>query len=301
MQKSYLPLLISATVCGTLLADMSISGNVDMDFSSGSDPGYPAGWNECTHCTEPKFSYSFGGGDLGVTVSAWMETVDNDYTTANNRTTLALATGGVVTFENPFADTGMQPAAFGYGASVSHGTYDDALPDANTLAAKMDLTIPFGGTADLSGYAMTLGVTALTTDNFLDAGGAQNTTVGVGGSMRLTKGLTFGVGLDAGHTETDNGGNTDLVGAGSFGYSVVAAGLKYTTGHLTFNGAMSHTDTSETVGVGSSDSVDTTSVSLTYAVASGVTAIVGYTDCATENGVQTDESSAWYLGANMVF
>ena len=51
------------------------------------------------------------------------------------------------------------------------------------------------------------------------------------------------------------------------------------------------------------DSQDVTSASVSYAVASGVTAILGYTDVDSGNeGVNdTKDGSAWYIGANMSF
>ena len=53
---------------------------------------------------------------------------------------------------------------------------------------------------------------------------------------------------------------------------------------------------------GNADSTDKTSASVSYAVASGVTAILGYTVVEGEDdGVATDDGSAWYIGANMSF
>ena len=53
---------------------------------------------------------------------------------------------------------------------------------------------------------------------------------------------------------------------------------------------------------GSDDSKDVTSASVSYAVASGVTAILGYTSVeASDEGAATDDGSAWYIGANMSF
>ena len=53
---------------------------------------------------------------------------------------------------------------------------------------------------------------------------------------------------------------------------------------------------------GSDDSKDVTSASVSYAVASGVTAILGYTSVeASDEGASTDDGSAWYIGANMAF
>ena len=86
---------------------------------------------------------------------------------------------------------------------------------------------------------------------------------------------------------------------------VTKVGVKYVTGDLTFNvGYSAGESTDNTAGNsgGASDSLDTTSASVSYAVASGVTAILGYTSTeASDEGVSTNDGSAWYIGANMSF
>ena len=86
---------------------------------------------------------------------------------------------------------------------------------------------------------------------------------------------------------------------------VVKAGIKYVTGSLTFNVGFASGDAQDnTIGSisGSDDSIDETSASVSYAVASGVTAILGYTSAeASDEGVSTNDGSAWYIGANMSF
>ena len=50
------------------------------------------------------------------------------------------------------------------------------------------------------------------------------------------------------------------------------------------------------------DAIDSTSASVSYAVASGVTAILGYTSVeASDEGASSTDGSAWYIGANMAF
>ena len=77
------------------------------------------------------------------------------------------------------------------------------------------------------------------------------------------------------------------------------------SGDLTFNvGFASGESTDNAAGSegGSADSKDSTSASVSYAVASGVTAVIGYTSLeAADEGVSTDDGSAWYIGANMAF
>ena len=84
------------------------------------------------------------------------------------------------------------------------------------------------------------------------------------------------------------------------------AGVKYVSGDLTFNVGIASGDAEDhalgsTTG-GTDDGQDVTSASVSYAVASGVTAILGYTSTeASDEGVATDDGSAWYIGANMAF
>ena len=89
-------------------------------------------------------------------------------------------------------------------------------------------------------------------------------------------------------------------------FEVVKAGIKYVTGDLTFNVGIANGE-SEDAAVGTAvsgaDSKDVTSASVSYAVASGVTAILGYTDVdsSDEGSNDTTDGSAWYIGANMSF
>ena len=83
-------------------------------------------------------------------------------------------------------------------------------------------------------------------------------------------------------------------------------GVKYVSGDLTFNvGAKSGTSKdSTTIGTAGTteDAEDSTSASISYAVASGVTAILGYTNTdAEDEGAASTDGSAWYIGANMSF
>jgi predicted porin len=123
------------------------------------------------------------------------------------------------------------------------------------------------------------------------------------GVSAVTGDLTIGVGYGDGDTfvsSTVAGGNKEVDG------SVLKAGLSYVTGDITLalgvtsgeakDGAFGTPGTSD-------DSKDTTGASVTYAVASGVTAVVGYStmDTANDGSSTTNGGSAWYIGANMSF
>jgi predicted porin len=130
-----------------------------------------------------------------------------------------------------------------------------------------------------------------------DKGGFNVGVVAVTGD--LTVGLGYGDG-DSFVSSTTNGTNQEIDG------SVMKAGIKYVTGDVTLalgvsngegkDGAFGTPDTKD-------DSTDSTSASVTYAVASGVSAVIGYTtvDAQNEGVSTTDDGSSWYIGASMSF
>ncbi|MAV28766.1 MAG: hypothetical protein CMF43_03065, partial [Legionellales bacterium] len=222
-------------------------------------------------------------GDLGLSVSYATETLDNDNTNADKSSTFGISYGG--------GFTGNYGTFIFGAASLSHKTYNEDFPDANTFDATMGLV----------SNGITLAANASTADNFWDAGSTQHGDVGVGYRMPDMGGFTFAVGIKAGQTETEEGDFTDMVGAKSFGYNEITAGVGYVIDGFTIKVDMSRTNTSEAVGAGSTDRVDSTHAAVTYAVARGVTAILGYTHDATEKGVQKNDGSAGYIGATMAF
>ena len=120
------------------------------------------------------------------------------------------------------------------------------------------------------------------------------------GISAVTGDLTVAVGYADGEVAGSSDENAE-----EYTGDVIAAGVKYVTGSLTFNvGLASGEATDNTIGStgGSADSQDVTSASVSYAVAAGVTALLGYTDVeATDEGAASDDGSAWYIGANMTF
>jgi hypothetical protein len=121
------------------------------------------------------------------------------------------------------------------------------------------------------------------------------------GVVAVTGDLTVGVGYGDGDTFAfKDSTNQEIDG------SVMKAGIKYVTGDITLalgvsagegkDGSFGSADTTD-------DSSDSTSASVTYAVASGVSAVVGYTtvDAQNDGASTTDDGSSWYIGASMSF
>jgi len=124
------------------------------------------------------------------------------------------------------------------------------------------------------------------------------------GVSAVTGDLTVGVAYGDGDTFRPNAAGNDA--NEQTDGSVMVAGIKYVTGDITLAvgvtagegkdsdfGSTSTTD----------DSHDSTSASVTYAVASGVSAVIGYTtvDQNNDGASSTDGGSAWYVGATMSF
>ncbi len=180
----------------------------------------------------------------------------------------------------------------------------------NQVAAttyKVDGHVAVGGTyvTSLGDSAVTIGFGYSETEGAKtgtqvtsDEGGAHFGISAVTGDLTVAVGFADGDSMETAVDSTANGSQVD----GEY----VAAGAKYVSGDLTFNvGFASGTaKDSETIGTAgtSEDSLDSVSASVSYAVASGVTAYLGYTDKDAENeGAASTDGSAWYIGANMSF
>jgi hypothetical protein len=135
------------------------------------------------------------------------------------------------------------------------------------------------------------------------AGGKEGFTVGV---SAVTGDLTIGVGYADGDsfdpidTAGGNTANRDIDG------SVLKAGISYVTGDITLAvGATSGEATDVDYGTSptNDDAKDTLSGSVTYAVASGVSAVLGYVteDHQNDGGSISTGGSSWYVGATMSF
>ncbi len=190
--------------------------------------------------------------------------------------------------------------ADGLKASISISTDNGA---AATSTYKTDSHVAIGATyvTDLGDTAVTLGAGFSSTEGSKTGTAVNDDTGGIHvGLSAVTGGLTVAVGFADGSKAgvQDTGGN-------EYTAEVVKAGVKYVTGDLTFNvGIASGEADDHAIGGsdGADDSQDVTSASVSYAVAAGVTAILGYTTTeSADEGLATDDGSAWYIGANMSF
>ena len=226
-------------------------------------------------------------------------------TTTNNAPTgLAFAAGSTVLGVEWHSAADF--LADGLKVSASYSADNGA---AKTATAKLDSSWGVGST-----YVTDAGDTAVTIGGGISGSeikktGTQLTSDKDGfhvGVTAVTGDLTVGVGFGDGDSFDDDGAATANTPVQIDG-SVTKAGVKYVTGDITLALGMVSGEAKDSTTVGTAgttdDSHDATSASVTYAVASGVSAIVGYTtvDQNNEGVSSTDGGSAWYVGAVMSF
>ena len=186
--------------------------------------------------------------------------------------------------------------------SASYGTDTGA---AKAVTSRVESAWGLGATYVTSAgdTALTIGggisgseVAVLDTQSAADDGGF---TVGV---SAVTGDLTVAVGYADGDTTTGVSSNANK----QVDADVLKAGIKYVSGDITMNlGVVSGTAT-DNIFAGTdtnTDSHDEVNASVSYAVASGVSAVLGYTtvDQNDEAASTNNGGSAWYVGATMSF
>jgi len=177
---------------------------------------------------------------------------------------------------------------------------------ATTSAHAMENSMSFGASyvTTAGDSTVTIGGGFFTGDTVATAATSdvQSTAVAM---TAATGDLTVGIGYASGAYLKANGALDEQV----TGASATTAGVKYVSGDITFNlGFATGTGTDEVLGVAATasdtDSYEQTAASIGYAVASGVSATIGYSERArtTENAVSLAHSgSSWYIGADVSF
>ncbi len=230
-------------------------------------------------------------------------------TDTNAPTTLTFASGG----DNVGFEFHTAADAFGVEGLKASVSFNDNSDAANTTTAHTDAGMMSVGAS----YVTTAGDSTVTIGGGLYQGSTTSTTAlyeneGFAVALSAVTGdLTVGIGYADG-TKVGTGSTTNVDGD-SDGYaitgaSVLKAGAKYVSGDITFAigvtaGEGNDGDIAANVS-GSDDSYDATSASISYAVASGVTAVLGWTDVSRDDdgATATDASgSSWYVGATVSF
>jgi len=241
-----------------------------------------------------------GSHDISVPGSAGSEGITA--TTANKAPTgLDFATGATVygVEYHTASDFMMDGLKMSFSASTDNGKAQGATwKNDGHLALGATYVTDFGDTAVTIGAGISETEGAInTTSPTVEEGGVHF------GISAVTGDLTVAVGFADGDDIIVTDGTTADT---ELDAEVMKAGIKYVSGDLTFNiGVVSGEANDNSFGStgGSADSVDSTSASVSYAVASGVTAVIGYTnsDSQNEGGADDKDGGAWYVGANMSF
>jgi len=210
--------------------------------------------------------------------------------------------GDAVGFEWHSAADAFGVDGISFGVSSSFNT--DATTETATDTAAIESGYGVGVT-----YVTSAGDTSVTIGAGYSSADVTNSTatkkeaVGHMGLSATTGSLTIGAGFAAGDYIDGAAGARTQVDA-----TITEAGATYVSGDLTFNLGMVASEGSDevlgTAGTGVKDKYEETSASVSYAVASGVTAIVGWTaqESKTEGTkADTESGSSWYVGANLSF
>ena len=227
-------------------------------------------------------------------------------TDTNAPTTLTFASGG----DNVGFEFHTAADAFGVEGLKASVSFSDNSDAANTTANHTDAGMMSVGAS----YVTTAGDSTVTIGGGLYQGSTTSTTSlyedegYVVSISAVTGDLTVGFGYADGTNVSEGNIDGNANGNAVTGASVVKAGAKYVSGDITFAvgvtaGEGNDGDHAAAVS-GSNDSYDATSASISYAVASGVTAVLGWTDVSRDDdgAAASDASgSSWYVGATVSF
>ncbi len=227
-------------------------------------------------------------------------------TTANHAPTgLGFANASSnVGFEWHSADDAFGVDGLKAGFSASFGDDGDGTGSSSTVETAYSVGVSY--VTDAGDTTVTIGggfVSADDSNSDTANSKGQETAIAL---TAATGDLTVGVGYATGSevaTHSSTSQNAEVDGA-----EVLTAGAKYVSGDITFAVSYVDGDAKDTVTFGqaglSTDSYEAGSASISYAVASGVTAIIGYTNVdRAEEGVATKDQSgsSWYVGALVSF
>jgi len=293
--------LSETTDAGMTISSSFMLANETMAGTDG-DAGFSLAFTDGSKLDVINAGNASGSHDISVPASAGAEGVT--VTTTNKAPTgLDFATAGTV--YGVEYHTASDFLADGLKMSFSLSTDDGS---ANSSTYTRDGHYALGGTyvTDLGDSAVTVGAGFSQSEGGKTGTAANSDEGGMHvGVSAVTGDLTVAVGYADGDDivsqATTESLNTEVDG------EVMKAGVKYVSGDLTFNVGVTSGEgqDSHTLGTAGTteDSYEKTSASVSYAVASGVTAYLGYTDVdSSDEGVNdTTDGSAWYIGANMSF
>jgi len=221
---------------------------------------------------------------------------------------------------NNNAQTGLD--FFGAGTAIGVEWHSAADFMADGLKIGASFSVDDGAAADASAavesswglgatYVTSAGDTAVTIgagiseSDWKDSGTAPTGDNGFHvGFSAVTGNLTVAAGYANGDKVIDNSTSDEREIVDN---TVTKVGVKYVSGDVTLSIGMTSGEGTDSATLGSAgtkeDAVDTTDAGISYAVASGVTANLGWknVDSQTEGVTETSGGTSWYIGANMAF
>jgi hypothetical protein len=276
-----------------LLNENSSSGDMDAGFNLAFSDGSSL---DIINAGNPSGSH-----DISVPGSAGSEGIT--LTTSNKAPTGLDFAAGSTQFGVEYhtaSDFLMDGLKMSFSASTDNGA-------TTSTTYKVDGHIGVGATyvTDAGDTTVTMGFGYSETEGAVSGTSPLNDEGGIhAGISAVTGDLTVAVGFADGESIESVTASTP---ASEVDGEVVKVGAKYVTGDLTFNVGVTSGNAHDNSFAGTDrsgeDSVETTSASVSYAVASGVTAILGYSNTESQNEGAADDKdgSAWYIGANMSF
>jgi len=216
-------------------------------------------------------------------------------------------------FANASSNVGFEWAsaadAFGvdgltWGVSASTGEDSDGVGSSSTVESAYSVGVSY--VTDAGDTTVTIGGGFVSADDSnSDSANSKGEETAVA-LTAVTGDLTVGVGYASGSeiaTHSSATQNSEVDGA-----EVMTAGAKYVSGDITFTVSYADGEGKDAVTMGNAgtnvDSYEATSASIGYAVASGVTATIGYSSQDRSNeGTATKDTSgtSWYVGATVSF
>jgi len=247
--------------------------------------------------------------DAGTTISSSFGVIDeggSDIGDDDNALKLTFTDGSAVELLNAGNAAGTSAVAVPSGAGemgVAGATANRTPMDLDFAAGATALGVEWHSAADFLADGLKMSVSYST-----DSGAAKAATArlenswGVGATYVTSAGdtaLTIGTGFSGGDVATTGTQTTGGKEGFHAGVSAVTGDITLAVGVTSGEGKDSDFGSTTTA----DDSKDTMSGSVTYAVASGVSAVVGYlTEDHQDNGASDDTGgSSWYVGATMSF
>jgi len=194
----------------------------------------------------------------------------------------------------------------GLTAGLSASLNDDASATTTTNSTQNSYSVGVSYVTDLGDSSVTIGGGLYSAEGTSSSATKDAASAAALSISAVTGDLTVGVGFASGDFIRNGGSDRDAMDVDGADY--MTAGVKYVSGDPTFALGVSQGEgTDNTVGQitdTTTDKKESMGASVDYAVASGVTATLGWSDAESENegSIQTSNSgSSWYIGATVSF